>query len=255
MLLVFGLRNPPSAYANTRHNVSELVINFCIKELSMGHVLAGETISFERIEKSNVRYQKATISEFDSINSRYLDVMKPLAAKAAGQTLRNSDFKKCFKGGEIVFAQPMNTYMNVNGKTLASAIKDLGISNPGDLIIVHDELSMRNGKSKLGTGVSARGHNGVRSCIDYLKRIPIDASQVTRLQVGIGRPHRGSVSDYVLEKLTHGEMEGVGKTNPSALAAILFEAFVCKDKLVQIVEEKKQKRLEAKLKSKQEQQQ
>ncbi|KFQ08144.1 putative peptidyl-tRNA hydrolase, partial [Haliaeetus albicilla] len=54
---------------------------------------------------------------------------------------------------------------------------------PEDIYLVHDDLDKDLGKVAIKLGGSARGHNGVRSCISALH-----SNEMTRLRVGIGRP-------------------------------------------------------------------
>lgn len=100
--------------------------------------------------------------------------------------------------------------MNVSGKSVAGAwkcfLRDL---NPGDrasarLVVVHDELESPLGKIKVKKGGSARGHNGLKSCIGSL-----GGMDFWRVGVGIGRPESresGDVAAYVLRKMTAGEV-------------------------------------------------
>ena len=56
-------------------------------------------------------------------------------------------------------------------------------------------LNFLLGRSKIKTGGSAKGHNGLKSIINFL------GPDFHRLRIGIGRPeHREEVPDYVLEK-------------------------------------------------------
>ncbi|XP_008940564.1 PREDICTED: probable peptidyl-tRNA hydrolase, partial [Merops nubicus] len=74
---------------------------------------------------------------------------------------------------------------------------------PEDVYLVHDDLEKPLGKVAIKLGGSARGHNGVRSCISALQ-----SSEMTRLRVGIGRPEgEVSVSSYVLAPFSAGEQE------------------------------------------------
>lgn len=72
-----------------------------------------------------------------------------------------------------------------------------------EVYLVHDELDKPLGKVALKLGGSARGHNGVRSCMSCL-----NSNAMPRLQVGIGRPtHRDAVQAYVLGRFSPAEQE------------------------------------------------
>ncbi|KAI3372945.1 hypothetical protein L3Q82_023384 [Scortum barcoo] len=69
---------------------------------------------------------------------------------------------------------------------------------PEDILLVHDELDKPLGKFTVKYGGSARGHNGVRSCIDCLH-----TDVMLRLRVGIGRPTgKASVERHVLGRFS-----------------------------------------------------
>ncbi|XP_010183132.1 PREDICTED: probable peptidyl-tRNA hydrolase, partial [Mesitornis unicolor] len=75
--------------------------------------------------------------------------------------------------------------------------------HPADIYLVHDDLDKALGKVAIKLGGSARGHNGVRSCISTLH-----SNEMTRLRVGIGRPEgEGTVSSYVLAPFSTEEQE------------------------------------------------
>ncbi|XP_078502777.1 putative peptidyl-tRNA hydrolase [Lissotriton helveticus] len=92
--------------------------------------------------------------------------------------------------------------MNINGRSVASAAERFGLG-PEDVYLLHDELDKPLGKVSLKLGGSARGHNGVRSCIESLH-----SDVMVRLRVGIGRPQgRTSVERHVLEVFSSSERE------------------------------------------------
>ncbi len=104
--------------------------------------------------------------------------------------------------------------MNISGKPVSTAYRSFLSSLPSSsdrsttrLVIVHDELEVAVGKVKVKRGGSARGHNGIKSCVEALGGKPF-----LRVGVGIGRPvGRGpeEVAAYVLRKMTREEREGV----------------------------------------------
>ncbi|XP_035513540.1 probable peptidyl-tRNA hydrolase [Morone saxatilis] len=72
---------------------------------------------------------------------------------------------------------------------------------PEDILLVHDELDKPLGKITIKHGGSARGHNGVRSCVDCLQ-----TDVMPRLLVGIGRPTgKTPVDRHVLGKFSSDE--------------------------------------------------
>ncbi|KAJ0068170.1 hypothetical protein NL108_017177, partial [Boleophthalmus pectinirostris] len=71
----------------------------------------------------------------------------------------NSDVLVCHLQGATVILLKPRVYMNLNGTAVAKAV---------GVLLVHDDLDKPLGKIALKQGGSARGHNGVRSCIDCL---------------------------------------------------------------------------------------
>lgn len=95
-------------------------------------------------------------------------------------------------GAEATILLPQ-TYMNRSGTSVASAFQSLGVE-PGDLVVVHDEIDLGFGSLRVKVGGGHGGHNGLRSIA-----VALGATEYTRLRLGIGRPPAGGdVSRYVL---------------------------------------------------------
>ncbi|MCH6232268.1 aminoacyl-tRNA hydrolase [Microbacterium sp. CFH 31415] len=96
-------------------------------------------------------------------------------------------------GVKLILAKP-NTFMNVSGGPVAGLAKFYGVE-PGQVVIVHDELDIPFDTIKLKTGGGHGGHNGVR---DVAKAL--DSGDFARVRVGIGRPPgRQDPADWVLD--------------------------------------------------------
>ncbi|XP_015449785.1 probable peptidyl-tRNA hydrolase isoform X3 [Pteropus alecto] len=67
---------------------------------------------------------------------------------------------------QLVLLRPRRL-MNANGRSVARAAELFGLTAE-EVYLVHDELDKPLGKLALKLGGSARGHNGVRSCITCL---------------------------------------------------------------------------------------
>ena len=103
--------------------------------------------------------------------------------------------------------------MNTSGPAVATAwkvfLKDLPSEERSDakLVVVHDELESPMGKIKVKVGGSAKGHNGLKSCMSSLGGMAF-----TRIGVGIGRPESRESRDvaaYVLKKMGPVEMQKI----------------------------------------------
>jgi len=101
------------------------------------------------------------------------------------------------------------TFMNDSGAVIPLLTKK-GI-RAEQVLVVHDELEKPFGYISITIGGSAKGHNGLRSIIQYL------GMDFARLKFGIGRPeHKEDVGVYVLSNFT--QME------ESILASLIAQA-------------------------------
>jgi PTH1 family peptidyl-tRNA hydrolase len=84
-------------------------------------------------------------------------------------------------GQEITALLPQ-TFMNLSGVSIGSAIKSLGL-DPGDLIVVHDDIDLPFGIVRIRTGGGHGGHNGIRNICEVL-----GCGDFIRVKLGVGRP-------------------------------------------------------------------
>ncbi|XP_074967988.1 peptidyl-tRNA hydrolase isoform X2 [Phalacrocorax aristotelis] len=118
-------------------------------------------------------------------------------------------------GLELLLLKPRRL-MNLNGLSIASAAEIYNL-RPEDIYLVHDDLDKALGKVAIKLGGSARGHNGVRSCISALH-----SNEMPRVRVGIGRPEgEVTVSSYVLAPFSTGEQERLEQVLAQAVACLL----------------------------------
>uniref|UniRef100_A0AAY4ADY4 peptidyl-tRNA hydrolase n=2 Tax=Denticeps clupeoides TaxID=299321 RepID=A0AAY4ADY4_9TELE len=105
------------------------------------------------------------------------------------------------QGAQFVLLLP-RLLMNINGVSVSKAATKYQIE-PEHIFLVHDELDKPLGKLAIKQGGSARGHNGVRSCVDCLQ-----TDVMPRLRIGIGRPAgKVSVERYVLGRFSPDEQK------------------------------------------------
>ncbi|REJ04307.1 aminoacyl-tRNA hydrolase [Microbacterium bovistercoris] len=96
-------------------------------------------------------------------------------------------------GGDKLVLAKLNAFMNVSGGPAANLAKFYSV-DPGQVIVVHDELDIPFDTLKLKTGGGHGGHNGVR---DIAKAL--GTPDFPRVRVGIGRPPgRQDPADWVL---------------------------------------------------------
>lgn len=112
----------------------------------------------------------------------------------------------------ILLIKPQ-TYMNNSGEIFPQLTKQ-GIKAE-NVLVVHDELEKPFGKLVIRDGGSHRGHNGLRSIIDYIGK------EFKRFRFGIGRPERKEdVGDYVLQRFNPEEMAQIEELIEQAVEMI-----------------------------------
>jgi PTH1 family peptidyl-tRNA hydrolase len=87
------------------------------------------------------------------------------------------------------------TYMNDSGRSVAPAARFFK-ALPEDVLVVHDDVDLEEGRLQVRLGGGLAGHNGLRSIAQAL-----GTPDFLRVRIGVGRPRRGDprpVADYVL---------------------------------------------------------
>ncbi|MBP5402779.1 MAG: peptidyl-tRNA hydrolase [Treponema sp.] len=101
---------------------------------------------------------------------------------------------------KIFFLKPQ-TYMNLSGQSIGELCNFYKIK-PEEVLVVHDELELKNGFFSLKWSGGLAGHNGLRSTKDVF-----GTADFWRLRFGIGKPADVNIADYVLSKFSREEME------------------------------------------------
>lgn len=96
-------------------------------------------------------------------------------------------------GGRVVVLKPQ-TFMNVSGQSVQAAVQFLRVPL-SQLLVVHDEIDFPLGRLAVKKGGGHGGHNGLRDIAAQL-----GSGEFMRLRLGVGRPVRGEVADYVLSE-------------------------------------------------------
>lgn len=165
MKLIVGLGNPELKYYFTPHNTGFWCIDALLN--SLGGLTLDDT-------KYNGAYIKIKGAKFaPSVNE------------------------------DVVIAKPL-TYMNLSGEFIAPMAKFYKIDTK-DILVIHDDLAINEGRIKFAEAGSAAGHNGIKDIIKNL-----GTENFNRLRVGIGpvKEHM-NIIDYVLYKYKPAEFDAM----------------------------------------------
>ncbi|HKI50896.1 MAG TPA: aminoacyl-tRNA hydrolase [Geothermobacteraceae bacterium] len=117
-------------------------------------------------------------------------------------------------GEEITVLLPQ-TFMNLSGASVGSALKSLGV-DPGDLIVIHDDIDLPFGQLKFKCGGGHGGHNGIRHICQVLGH-----GDFVRCKIGVGRPAEGGeVVSHVLKPFNAAERKSLDRLLDGAVEAL-----------------------------------
>ena len=101
-----------------------------------------------------------------------------------------------------LLAKP-KTFMNASGEAVGRVAGFHNIE-PGDVLVIVDEVNLKLGRLRLRRVGSAGGHNGLKSVIQHL------GSEFPRLRIGVGRGDpRWDLADHVLSRFERDELDQV----------------------------------------------
>ncbi len=86
---------------------------------------------------------------------------------------------------KIIYFYIPNTYINLCGKNIFNIKKKFNFKNK-EILIVHDEINLKPGKSKIRKNIGFKStHNGIKNIIKYFKK-----DNFYQLRIGIGKPKK-----------------------------------------------------------------
>ncbi|MBX3010142.1 MAG: aminoacyl-tRNA hydrolase [Caldilineaceae bacterium] len=101
----------------------------------------------------------------------------------------------------VLLVKPL-TYMNLSGQAVVPLLRFYKI-DLADLIVIHDDIDLAQGKLRLRMGGSSGGQNGIKSIIDQA-----GSQEFARVKVGVGRPPgKMDPAAFVLQNFTAAEEE------------------------------------------------
>ncbi len=93
------------------------------------------------------------------------------------------------------------TYMNESGRAVGEAVRFYKLE-PADVVVIHDELDLARGKTRIKAGGGGAGHNGLRSVSAHI------GNDYRRIRIGIGHPgQRALVNRHVLHDFSKADHE------------------------------------------------
>ncbi|MED5264975.1 MAG: aminoacyl-tRNA hydrolase, partial [Actinomycetota bacterium] len=117
----------------------------------------------------------------------------------------------------VVIAVP-ETYMNESGLAARKLMDRYNISEPAQLIVIHDELDLPVGKIKIKVGGGLAGHNGLRSIESH-----VHSREFARIRIGVGAIHEGQRGrDYVLSRPGKVDRQALEHSKSKAVEALDF---------------------------------
>jgi PTH1 family peptidyl-tRNA hydrolase len=117
-------------------------------------------------------------------------------------------------GKRVALAIPL-TYMNDSGESVGPLARRYGVE-PGQVVIVHDELDLPVAALRLKAGGGLAGHNGLRSIKSHLH-----SDGFSRVRIGVDKPvskERGA--DHVLNRFGKRERAEIDVTLERAADAV-----------------------------------
>jgi PTH1 family peptidyl-tRNA hydrolase len=115
----------------------------------------------------------------------------------------------------VVLAFPI-TFMNESGRAVAALVRRYKIDDPGNIIVVHDELDLEPGVMRVKVGGGLAGHNGLRSITQHLH-----TQDYVRIRIGVGKPpHKDVGANHVLSRIPSRQRELLDSVVADAAAAV-----------------------------------
>lgn len=174
--LIVGLGNPGNEYSKTRHNAGFWWVDLLCAQ------------SNSRLNQESKFFGQAGKLNFSSATS---------------------------KPSQDVWLLKPDTFMNASGRAVSALAKFYKIP-PQAILVIHDELDLPVGVSKLKKGGGHGGHNGLRDIIAAL-----GTPDFWRLRMGIGHPGKSEeVVNFVLRAPSLNEINAIESSMDQSLLVL-----------------------------------
>ncbi len=150
-----------------------------------------------------------------NIGFRIVDALAESGRDVEWTTERYGDVARMrVKNKQVVLLKP-STYMNLSGNAVRYW-KDKEAVDPGNLLVVVDDLALPVGTIRIKGAGSDAGHNGLKNIAELL-----GTQNYARLRFGIGNNFsRGAQVDFVLGRFSDEDEKIVDERVPVAVDAI-----------------------------------
>lgn len=128
--------------------------------------------------------------------------------------------KGIVEGQKVLLVKPQ-TYMNLSGESVRSALDFYKVDPETELLVIYDDVSLDVGQLRIRKKGSAGGHNGIKNIIQHLGN-----DVFLRIKVGVGeKPKDYDLADYVLGHFSKADQEQMeeGYRNAVAAAGLLVQ--------------------------------
>lgn len=128
--------------------------------------------------------------------------------------------KGIVEGQKVLLVKPQ-TYMNLSGESVRSALDFYKVDPETELLVIYDDVSLDAGQLRIRKKGSAGGHNGIKNIIQHLGN-----DVFLRIKVGVGeKPKDYDLADYVLGHFSKADQEQMeeGYRNAAAAAGLLVQ--------------------------------
>ena len=143
------------------------------------------------------------------------EVARRCAGQFRAEARFGSEVAGCRIDGQECRLQKPQEFMNRSGRPVAALAAFYRIPRPA-ILVVHDDLDLPPGTTRLKQDGGHGGHNGLRDLIPSL-----GGNDFLRLRIGIGHPgHRDDVVGYVLKSATREEQAAIEAAIEAALGVL-----------------------------------
>jgi PTH1 family peptidyl-tRNA hydrolase len=119
------------------------------------------------------------------------------------------------EAGKILLLKP-ETFMNLSGRAVREAV-DFYQVEPGDLLVVCDDINLPLGKLRFRARGTHGGHSGLRDIQNHL-----GSTEYSRLRIGVDAPPENEAVDHVLGRFRPSEKPVIEEAIQQAVQGVVL---------------------------------